>query len=67
MFTGTCKIPDEQVIGEIRTMASGNCKSMKREIEGKISSGVRGESEVRAATAKELNATSTIDDINYLT
>ena len=42
-----------------RTMANGNCKSMKSDIEGNILSEVRGASEVRAATAKELKATST--------
>ena len=39
---------------------------MKREIEGKILSGVSGESEVRAAVAKELNATSTGGEFNQI-
>ena len=41
------------------TMLSGNCKSMYSEIAGKILSEVKDTLEVYAATAKELNATST--------
>lgn len=41
-------------------MASGNCRSMNNEIAGNILSDVRGVSEVIAAMAKELNATSTV-------
>lgn len=40
-------------------MASGKLRSIKREMEGKILSEVSGVSEVTAATANELNATST--------
>ena len=47
--------------GKGRTMASGNWRSMKSEMEGKILSEVSGASEVSAAVAKELNATSTGD------
>ncbi len=42
------------------TIARGNWSSMKREMEGKILSDVRGASEVNAAVAKELKATSTV-------
>ena len=38
-------------------MASGNCKSMNKEIAGKIMSEVRGFEDVNAAVAKELKAT----------
>ena len=41
-------------------MARGNCRSMKREIAGKMTSDVKGVVEVTAATAKELKATKTI-------
>ncbi len=44
-------------------MANGNWRSMNREIAGKILSEVRGVSEVNAATANELNATSTTQHI----
>ena len=42
------------------TIARGNCSNMKREIDGKILSDVSGASEVKAAVAKELKATSTM-------
>lgn len=38
-------------------MASGNCRSMNKEIAGKIMSEVRGFEDVSAAVAKELKAT----------
>ena len=44
------------------TIARGNCSNMKREIDGKILSEVSGASEVKAAVAKELKATSTTRD-----
>ncbi len=40
-------------------MLRGNCSSIYSEMAGKILSDVNGESDVYAATAKELNATST--------
>jgi hypothetical protein len=40
------------------TIARGNCKSMNNAIAGNMTSEVRGRDEVRAAVAKELNATS---------
>ena len=48
-------------------MAKGNCKSMNKEIAGKITSDVRGLLEIAAEVAKELNATSTIgtDKVSY--
>ena len=41
------------------TIANGNCKSMKRDIAGKILSDVKGDEDVKAAVANELNATKT--------
>ena len=48
MFDVTCE-----------NIASGNWRSMKSEIEGKILSDVKGVSDVSAAVAKELKATRT--------
>ena len=39
------------------TMARGNCRSMNKEIAGKIRSAVNGREEVMAAVVNELNAT----------
>ena len=41
-----------------RTISRGNCKSINKDIEGKIKSEVRGLEDTMAAVAKELNATS---------
>lgn len=40
-------------------MANGNCRSMKSDIEGKMTSEVNGLDDTTAATANELKATST--------
>jgi hypothetical protein len=52
---------------QIRTIPKGNCKRTKRAIAGKMTSGVRGFEEIKAAVVNEANATSTgsrIDEIS---
>ena len=69
MFEVTCancrKIIHKMFIPTKRglTIAKGNCKSMKRDIAGKITSEVKGLEDVAAATAKELKATNTTQDV----
>lgn len=42
----------------LHTIARGNCRSINNAIAGNMTSEVRGREEVKAAVAKELNATS---------
>ena len=48
------------IIKDDPTIAKGNCKSMNKEMDGKITSEVKGTGEETAATAKELKATKTV-------
>ena len=45
------------LVAEYQTIPRGNCKSINRDIAGKIKSEVRGLEDTMAAVAKELNAT----------
>ena len=49
---------ENRIVKENRTVFKGNCKSINKDIEGKIKSEVRGLEDTMAAVAKELNATS---------